>query len=370
MDNTTRLIVREQKFTDVDIIPGSRLKLKGDFARTLLAGNYLVTGTLFVDGKRAKAIEKEVSYAGDKTATKNYADAVIQTDPSAVLIETSPGNMKSITVKVTNGSDDRVQIRAHMLTPKPLGGFVVFGKRGDDLSCAEWIEVTPSEFELPGFRSQNIKIVSKMPEGGMDYRGYYADLNLYASYADGTNAGMTSAQVCVVNRQVTSNPMVSARDVKIENTEPSKYIISARFVNEGDVHVSPKCEAQLVQTNGSPIKTGIMTCEGKSPVMLPLEQRDFSGDLDLTYIEPGYYRVEARLDYNPVASLDYTPVNPTRSLGETKTPASAKTPEIRFANIGKPIRIKLDENNYRVVEVISDSTYKQEASKARGAIKW
>ena len=257
MDNTTRVIVREQKFPDVDIIPGSRLKLKGDMARTLSAGNYLVTGTLFVDGKRAKAIEKEVSYAGDKTATKIYADAVIQTDPSAVLIETSPGNMKSITVKVTQRLRRyESQIRAHMLTPKALGGFVVFGKRGDDLSCAEWIEVTPSEFELRGFSSQNIKIVSKMPEGGMDYRGYYADLNLYASYADGTNAGMTSAQVCVVNRQVASNPMVEARDVKIENTEPSKYIVSARFVNEGDVHVSPKCEAQLVQTDGSANQDG------------------------------------------------------------------------------------------------------------------
>jgi hypothetical protein len=113
-----------------------------------------------------------------------------------------------------------------------------------------------------------------------------------------------------------------------------------------------------------------MTCEGKPPVMLPLEQRDFSGDLDLTYIQPGYYRVVAKLDYNPVASLDYTPINSTKSNGDIKLPASAKTSETRFAQVEKYIQIKLDENNYRVVDVISDSTYKQEQSKARGAIKW
>jgi hypothetical protein len=369
-NDTWRVIVRDLKFPDVDIIPGSHLKLKYNIDRALPAKNYLVTGALFIDGKRAKSIDKEVNFEGDKSTTAIHADAVIEMDPSTILLETTPGSMKTDTIKVRNDSDDPVTIRAHILTSKGLAGFIQGGKKGDDLSCADWIEIRPSEFELQKYGSRNIQVISKMPEGTLDYRGFYADLNLFASYADGTNAGMTTAQICVVNKKMQYNPVVEGRNIKVENTEPSKYIVSARFLNVGDVHVSPKCEARLVETDGTVIKSGKMDSDGKSPVMLPLEQRDFSGDLDLTYIKPGFYRVMARLDYNPIVELDYTKAGSTKSSGEIKTPSWTKNSDARYVVVGKPVQIKLDENNYRVIEFISDTAYKQEASKARGAIKW
>jgi len=359
-----RVIVREPKFQEVYAIPGSHLKLKSDILRTLPSGNYMVSGALYVDGKLVKSIDKEVSFVGDKTTTRIAADAVIQMNPATVLIETVPGGMKSATVEVRNDSGEPVKIRAHLLTPKPLGGIVGGGKKGDDMSCAEWVDVSPNEFELGGYRTQNIRLVSRMPQGGAEYRGYYADLNLYASYPDGTNAGMTGAQVCVLNRQAQLSPVIEPKLVpKIDSAgEPSKYFVSARFLNLGDVHVSPKCEARLVLPDGRPIKTGPMRCEGKLSLMLPLEQRDFSGELDLSYIQAGYYRVEALLDYTPTD---------TRLLGTTSTRTKSAEPKVLQARTSKPVEVRIDEKNCRVLVDIPESTYKQEASKkAGGAVKW
>ena len=372
------MVVRELPFRDVYIMPGSRLKLRQDIQRSLPSGNYTVSGALFVDGRRVKPIDIEVSFVGDKTTSKVAADVVIGVSPSVIPIETAPGSMRSATVEVRNDSSDQVSIRAHMLTPKVLGGLVSpTGERGESMSCAEWVEVSPSEFILGGNRTQNIRVITRMPEG-MGARGYYGDLSLYASYADGTNAGMTSAQVCVVNGAVQPNPFVRDLVFKYELSQASKYLVSVRFRNVGDVHVSSKCKAQLVQTDGTVLKWASMPCEGKTGLMLPLESRDFTGELDLKYINPGFYRLEAVLDYyTPVdaASSDKKSSEANKKSSEANKTSSAVKPadeksKVLTAKVGKAVQIRLDDKNQRVVDTIADATFLQEASKVRGTIKW
>jgi hypothetical protein len=243
-----------------------------------------------------------------------------------------------------------VTIRAHVLAPKAIAGLtnVLTGIKGEDLSCAEWVEVTPNEFTLRPYGKQNIRVTSRMPASGTEHRGHYADLNLYASYADGTNAGTTSAQVSVVNGKAEVRSLIQPDPLmKIDKAERSKFTVAARFFNMGDVHITPKCEAQLLKPNGQPIKTGRMTSEGKPSLMLPLEKRDFSGELDLTYVEAGTYLMRAVLEDS---SSEPNVVKPGQSE--------------------KALRISIDEKGERVVEVISESIFRQEAGKARGTVRW
>jgi len=348
--DTWKVVVPQVPFPEVDIIPGSRLKLRSNIGRTLPAGNYLVRAGLAVDARPIPGVDTEVSFAGDTSTTKLTTDAAVRVSSPAVVIGNVPGAMRSAVVEVRSDAPDPVTIRAHLLAPKAISGLtnLALGFKAEDLSCAEWVEVTPSEFTLRPYGKQNIRVTSRMPASNTEHRGYYADLNLYASYADGTNAGMTSAQVSVVNGKAKATSLIQPDPLmKIDKAERSKYTVAARFFNMGDVHITPKCEARLLKPNGQPIKTGRMTSEAKPSLMLPLEKRDFSGEMDLTYVEAGTYLLRAVLEDS---SSEPNVVEPGKS--------------------DKALRISIDERGERVVEVISETIYRQEAGTARGTVRW
>ncbi|MBP8303076.1 MAG: hypothetical protein KBE04_02995 [Phycisphaerae bacterium] len=344
-----KVVVAQVPFPEVDIIPGSRLKLRSNIGRTLPAGNYLVRGDLLVDARRVKGVDKEISFAGSASGSHLAADAAIRLGSPAVIIQSAPGAMRSSIVEVASDCPDPVTIRVHVQEPRATGGRanVATGIKSTDLSCADWVEVTPSEFTLRPYGRQNVRVVARMPGSNTEHRGYYADLNLFASYADGTNAGTTDAQICVLNQKAENKSLIQPDVMKIDKTEASVHTVVARFFNMGDVHITPKCEAVLLQPDGQPIKTGRMRSEGAPSLMLPLEKRDFSGELDLTYIKAGTYLLRAVLE-------------------DSSSEPNAVAP----GRLEKPLRISIDEKGQRFVEVISESAFKDEAGKARGAVRW
>lgn len=349
--DSQRVVVRDVEFkpAEYDIIPGARFKLRADIGRALPAGKYLVRGGLYVDGKRARSLSKDIEFAGDPSIKRLAADAAITTYPSSIMIEARPGGMKTTVVEIRNGSPEPVAVRAYVRTPTELSNKVGAGKRGDDLSCAQWVEVSPAEFTLTGYGARNVRLLCRMPSQAVEYKGYYADLALYANYADGTNAGTSKALICVMNQTAQSNLyVVCPQPIRFEpSDQPSRYNVFARFANIGDRHVDPRCEIQLIRPDQTTAKTGRMTSQAQDRLLLPLEQRDFAGELDLTYIPEGTYLLR-------VALRDAVANPQPQDLAEG----------YRY------VQVYLDQNNRRLMEEIPENTFKQEASKVQKTVKW
>jgi len=276
------------------IIPGAKLKLPSDLQRRLPSGKYKLTGTLYVDGRRVKPLEKEIDFEGDPTVTKLAVDTALMLDPPELSIAGVPGSTRTSVIKVENASEDSVEISASSATPPSLRG-VAFGElKGDDLSCAGWIQVSPAKFTLRAGGRQNIRLIAKMPKAKEMHANYYGLVCLRAAYPDGQSAGETRTLACVANKSVEAKPAAQAAKMSLAAAEGAKYVLQARFANTGNVHFRPKCRAVLASGMGQTVTE--IELAGEEGLMLPLEMRDFSGVLDFEKVPAGTYALKAVLD--------------------------------------------------------------------------
>jgi len=277
------------------IIPGVSLSLSEDLGRRLPSGKYKLTGTLYVDGRRLRPMEKEVDFEGDPAVTRLAVDTALMLDPPELLIESAPGATRTAVINVENASEEAVQIQADAVIPPPLQGVALGELKGKDLSCAPWVQVSPGRFTLGAGRSQNVRVVARMPKEDGMHANYYAVLSFNASYADGQSAGRTATFVCVTNRAVETVPKAEITRLALSADEGSKYVIQVQTANVGNVHFMPKMMASLINTRGNEVLQRSLGDEAE--VMLPLETRRHSGVLDFAEVPAGTYALRALLDY-------------------------------------------------------------------------
>jgi len=284
------------EFERVGILPDARLKLKSDVGRSLPAGKYKVAGSLYVDGRRTRPIEKEVDFAGDPAVTTVVTDAPLILDPVEVFIEGLPGATRVGGLRVFNASlDETVNVKAVITTPPVLTQMGIGDLKGTDLSCAEWVKVEPEEFTLRASARQNLRVIANIPNPEVVQANYYALVSFQASFPDGQRAGTTPAYVCVVNKQAEAKPAVYPLKLNLGIIEESKYVIAARFANVGNVHLQPRCKGAIFSPTGSTLREIVLS--GSNALMLPLEDRDFSQVVDFSGLNPGIYRLQATLEY-------------------------------------------------------------------------
>jgi hypothetical protein len=290
--------ITEADFLDCSIIPGVNLALESNIGRSLPSGKYRLEGALYVDGRRTKAIEKEIDFVGDKRLSRAAADAALDLTPPEVVVETVPGATRTAALRVTNASSEPVNVVTAVTIPPVLTGVGIpqVGLIGENLNCAPWVEITPKEFSIAANRSQNLRIITKMPNPTSAYAWYYAVLYLRASYVDGQNAGTRSAYICVSNKKVQAKPEARAWPLQLEHQSGSEYSIKSTFLNAGQMHFRPSCMVIVRMPDGGFVRSLTLSGEPED-VMLPLEPRIFSGVLDFAGMADGYYRLEATLRY-------------------------------------------------------------------------
>lgn len=292
-------VITTTEFQEQSIIPGVSLTLKGIIRKPLPSGKYKATGYLFVDGRRTKKIEKEIDFVGDKNVSGVAADAPLDLYPSDLTMDGLPGATRASTIKVYNASKETVNVRTALGLQSILGNNTMGDIRGIDLDCTNWIEVTPEQFTLRGEGGiQTLRVVNKMPENATTYPCYYSLLALWASYPDGKDAGYTTTNICVKNKQNDTGPSALALKLNPQDLGDSKYLVVARFGNIGLTPFVPiKVKAGLTMSNGiHRVSTYMM---GNPSLMLPFEQREYSGVLDLSYASADLYRLTAAIEYAP-----------------------------------------------------------------------
>lgn len=285
------------EFQERSIIPRVKFNLKSDIGRSLPSGKYRVAGTLYVDGRRVKPLEKEITFTGDPSVTKAAADAALNLQPLEVSIKNAQsGATRSAVIKIENASEDAVNVTAALSVPPVLKN-VAFGElKGEDLTCAEWVRVEPEKFTLRGGARQSIRIIAEIPNSELMHSRYYALLGLRARYLDGQSAGVRTALIYVENNGIEGRPAPRPMKLTIAAMEASKYIVVCRFGNVGNAHFTPRCMAMVrTLTTGATVTKLLLS--GKAGVMLPLEVRDFSGVVDFSRVNAGTYRLTAVLGY-------------------------------------------------------------------------
>jgi len=293
-------VITTTEFDDKSIIPGARFKLKANIRKPLPSGKYKVAGYLFVDGRRAKKIEKEIDFVGDTSISGVGADAPLDLYPTDVTMDGMPGAIRTATIKVINASKETVNIQTAMGLPSILQQSALGDVKGEDLDCTQWLKITPEQFTLRGEGGvQTLRVVNTMPkELPVPYPCYYSLLALWGTYPDGKKAGYTTTNICVRNKQVDASASAVALKLTLQELDESIYLVVARFGNYGMVHFVPiRVKAGLAMPNG--IHRTSTFLSGNPNLMLPFETRDFSGVLDLTYIPADIYRLAAAIEYAP-----------------------------------------------------------------------
>jgi len=294
--------VTDAEFRGVSIIPGAEFKLKHDIERSLPSGKYRISGVLYVDGRRAKRIEKELNFAGDSSIKKVATDAPLDVLPSNVLINCRPGATRTTAIRIRNASDETVNIQTGLALPGNLQGTAFGDLKGDDLDCTEWVKIEPESFTLRSMSQQSIRVTATMPKSAVAYPCYYALLGMFSTYPDGQKGGVTTANVCVTDDSVSAEPFVHAMKLSPALKGGSQYYIVARFGNFGRIHFTPiRCRAAVVDAADPTGRPRALTTlsSSKSDLMLPLEVRDFSGIIDFSNVSEGTYRLAAVLEYAP-----------------------------------------------------------------------
>jgi len=294
--------VTDAEFKQVSIIPGAKFKLTNDIGRSLPPGKYRLSGVLYVDGRRAQRIEKEIDFVGDTSITKIATDAPLDVLPRELLINCRPGATRVAAIKVRNASDETVKVQTALALPSNLRGVAFGDLKGDDLDCTEWLKLEPESFTLPSYKQQTIRVTAAMPKTAAMHPCYYALLGLFSTYPDGQRGGVTTAHIGVTNESISAEHLVSGMKLSPALKEGSQYYIVARFGNFGPIHFTPiRCRAAVVDAadpTGVP-RARTALSSSKSDIMLPLEVRDFSGIIDFSNFSAGTYRLAAVLEYAP-----------------------------------------------------------------------
>jgi len=104
--------------------------------------------------------------------------ASVRVNPTKIRLTVSPGESKSGIIEVENPSDESLVVKAYLQDwsyASSQNGSKDFSAAGvTPLSCADWINVSLSDFVIPASGKQNINYTVKVPVGAQG--GHYAVL--------------------------------------------------------------------------------------------------------------------------------------------------------------------------------------------------
>ena len=233
-------------------------------------------------------------------------DSPLDLLPSTVSISSRPGATRMAAIKVYNASDETVNVQTAVGLSRSLQGVAFGDLNGADMDCTGWLKIEPQKFTLRSHTQQSIRITAKMPDTvSASLPCYYALLGLYSTYADGQRAGVTTANICVANKNISVEPFVYGMTLRPALKGGSEYYIVARFGNFGSIHFTPiRCRVAVVDPATSMPKIRTSLNSMKTGIMLPFEARDFSGVIDFSNVPVGMYRLAVELQYGPAQMAD------------------------------------------------------------------
>ena len=228
-------------------------------------------------------------------------------DPPRISLSIAPGKQKSSYVTVSNmGSDKPMYVRAYLedvvYLPDGTNEFLPIGST--PWSCGEWVQLRPTEFEIPPNREESVKITVKAPEGVEG--GRYAIVFFETTGPTARSKEGGTANIClrlgsilsvVIPRTEIYDAKLINFGVNLENPEDEKkdiYKISCTIFNQSNVLIRPKGSVKIIDS--ADIKVAEISLNNDQSGILPRTSRNFLVDIDRE-LAGGDYTAQVIVDY-------------------------------------------------------------------------
>lgn len=284
------------KHEPIKIIPGLTVTRKTDLDRKIPPGRYRMETSAYVDGRRVRPFTKEFDYGGDPGVTTVAADVAFMLESSQIEIEGASGARRRVYVTLQNPTDMPLDVSCEIVQPPALTGVAMGDIKGDDYSCHGWARISPPAFRLRGGGNRRISVQAAYPKTVTVKPYHYALLRITAAYADGRTAGATETLILAHDKKGATMARMHGMGITLGHAGGSRYAVTAKFGNTGNIHLTPTCEGSVTDTTEMKlIKPFELSRE--YGLVLPLGMPVFGGEIDFTDVAPGTYHLRAIAKY-------------------------------------------------------------------------
>jgi hypothetical protein len=283
--------VRRVPIPEGRILPQAAVTLPVDLGRLLPAGDYRLRGALYVDGRRTAPLRQEIAFEGHPDVGELVTDVALGIEPELFEYAFRAGAVRSGRISVTNPALDPVEVSIDVALPAAMAGRATAELRGEEMSAAGWIDVSPGSFRLRPGQTRNLRLLARLPDTPPPARNSYAAIKVAARYLDGQRAGKAEGLVEVTRPDGADRPALELAPVRLAATgEDGVYALSQRATNTGNVVVRPDISWSVLDAGGTAVASGTLESEIASPLM-PLADRDYGGTLDAAGLPDGPLRL-------------------------------------------------------------------------------
>ena len=220
-------------------------------------------------------------------------------DPARVEMAIPAGKRRGKTLTVKNSQSDAIHLRVYATDVVYLpNGTHEFPPAGStEWSCASWIQVTPTELDVPAQSSREVRVSVIAPSqvsGGHYAMLFFETGPSYQEQGIGVNFRIGALVEAVI-------PGTEQRQIKFTDlsfSPPSE--IRFGLFNEGNVYVRPKGKVKIFDASNKPVHAINFNPNGLG--VFPKTLRSLTLALEQP-LAPGTYRLRAEVDYGLKALL-------------------------------------------------------------------
>ncbi len=215
-------------------------------------------------------------------------------EPARAELVIPPGKRRGKTLTINNTKSDQP---THLVTyvtdliylPDGTHDFPPAGST--EWSCAKWVQVSPTELDVPAGKTAEVRISASVPEGAQG--GYYAMVffETVPSYAE-SGIGVNFRIGALVDVTIPNTAVAQAKLANLAVAPPQSILLE--IFNEGNILIRPKGRLKLFDTAGQKILQEEFNPDRLG--ILPRTLRRFTHKLK-TPLTRGSYRLRAEIDY-------------------------------------------------------------------------
>jgi len=259
-------------------------------------------------GERGRAVAKmPFSVLGGKLITKGTLDAEREmkflVDPYQVDVTARAGAFRALAIMVENEEQQpiHISVRTRDVAFDPEGELLLSDPSNAKLSCANWVELSPTEFDLRPKQKRRVSARITLSKDAIGGRAGYIEFKASMLAGETKSLEGSAGTILLLTIPGALSIMSEITEVKVSQAkkdESVSFIIS--FKNNGNVHVIPKGKVVIKSSAGTKEqlsqRIGEVEFDEIMGAVLPQEIRH----LTATYPEKlsaGKYSAEITIDY-------------------------------------------------------------------------
>ncbi|MEW6609126.1 MAG: hypothetical protein AB1414_17070 [bacterium] len=287
------------------VLPEAIRDFKGDFRSNIRDGIYIIETKFVYAGKREKTKSKKIKVSKGKIEELKEEELIavskeaqkkekLWVEPSFIDLISPPGGMRSFSILVRNEgqSELEVEVFAQDYAVNEEGQISYLPAGNQPYSCAKWIAINQSKFNLSPKDKRNLSFSIRVPREVNG--GKYAKL-CFAGLTKDKKATVTSEVSISVEIPNTAVKKAEIENISYQKNKDNSLSFFVTFVNLGNIHLRPKGNLRIYEEEKRKEIVNIPLMEEIEPI-LPNQKRIISS-LYKGELKRGNYYAVVELDF-------------------------------------------------------------------------